>query len=632
MNLAEFRTALWHLRKGGFKQLGRYLEHREHLRLHASEKEEDRLRVEAMKRVDLRGFDPLDFSDFPENFRRKRPFERYRVAAILDEFSHIAWGGEFSLVPIAPGTWTETLQANIDFLLVESAWHGNGDQWQYQIVGSQAPSTTLCDVIEYCNEHGIPTVFWNKEDPVHFNDFIETAKLFDVVATTDAQCVARYEALLPNSRVIVVPFAAQPRVHHPIRTDISARYDRGDICFAGTYFRHKFAERAEQMDMLLGAGLEAAENLHTALTIYSRNEDVDEKYRFPEPVNEWVVGALPYSKMLGAYRGYKVFLNVNTVSDSPTMFSRRVVELVASGTAVVSTPALGIRAMFSSEEVPVVQEKEHAAALIESLVRSPQERDRMVLRAQRVVWEGHTYTHRARQVLDALGLDSHNDLTERPFVSVILATMRPGQLDHALQQMRNQHAVDVEILIGLHGFSAEQQQYPGVTFVEFGSEVTLGEVLNGLISKARGDYVAKIDDDDCYGPNYLRDQVNALRYSGADLVGKQASYLFLESENELILRKPWREHTWTDLVAGPTLVGSRQVFEKHPFHCVNRGEDTKFLADVIEAGGTIYSADRFNFVQVRSSTGHTWDVNPANLKRNGVVETYGLHLEHVYVD
>lgn len=643
MNLSELRTALWHLRKGGFRQLGRHLEHRENLRLKASQDAADKQRVEEMKRAELRGFDPLDFEEFPENTSRPKPFGHYRVGAILDDFSHLAWGGEFDLVPLSPESWREEIAEGIDFLLVESAWQGNSGAWRYQVVGSNAPSDNLRELVAHCRASGIPTVFWNKEDPAHFDDFLASAELFEVVATTDAACAPRYQAALPGSRVVVAPFAAQPRVHNPIRTAVSGRYQRGDLCFAGTYFRHKFPGRARQMEFILRAGLRASDNLHSALTIYSRNQDVDDKYTFPAPFDEWVVGALPYGRMLSAYRGYKVFLNVNTVTDSPTMFSRRVVELLAAGTAVATTPAEGISRLFGPSEVltidgPAEQPGEEAeaaidaaAASIEAVVRSPLARDRMVHKAQRIIWEGHTYTHRAEQIVQAVGLPAANGWTGRPKATVIMATNRPERVTGALAQIVAQREIELEILVGLHGIAAPEQAPAGVLFREFPAEASLGEVLNGLVGEASGDYVAKMDDDDCYGPDYLRDQVNALRYSGAEVVGKQASYLYLADTDELVLRKPWREHLWTDLVLGATLTGRRETFVDHPFRELGRGEDTQFLRDVAAAGGRIYSADRFNYIQVRAAHGHTWDVEASALKRNGIVESYGLNRDHVFV-
>lgn len=629
---SDLRTALWHLRKGGVKQLTRHLEYKERLRLEASTSEEDIATVETERRQKLRGFDPHDFPELAPNENRPKAFGNYRVGVILDDFSQMAWGSEFTVIQIMPDTWEESI-SDIDFLLVESAWQGNEAAWRYQVVGSAAPSEGLRELISWCQGHDVPTVFWNKEDPEHFEDFIDTAVLFDFVATTDEECVARYQEYEGFSgEVFVLPFAAQPSVHHPIRDQISARHQIGDVCFAGTYFRHKFERRREQMDLILNAGIVASQNLNSALTIYSRNEAVDEKYTFPEPFDDWVVDALPYSKMLAAYRGYKVFLNVNTVEDSSTMFSRRVLELLASGTAVVSTKSKGLSRFFSETEVVVVDEPVEAESAIESLVRSPNLRDRMVHRAQRNIWENHTYTHRAELMLSKLGLDTSNSVTHKPRVSVIMPTMRPELFESALAQIQAQEGVELEVLVATHGFKATEREYPNVRFFEFSRETSLGQCLNSLIERATGDYVAKMDDDDLYGPSYLRDGINALRYSGAAVVGKQASYLYQEDSDELILRKKWREHLWTDMVLGATLVTRRETFDSIKFRDLEHGEDTQFLKDVVESGGKIYSADRFNYIQVRGIGKHTWSVSSAELKRNGQVETFGLNVKHVFVN
>lgn len=634
MRLAEIRTAAWHLRKGGIRQLSRYLELQEAERMRSSEKEEDKRALAAEQRARLRGFDPLDFAPWQPNPNHRAAFSRYTVGAILDEFSVQAWGNEFQLELLDTLTWREQIDGGLDFVLIESAWQGNGGQWRYQVVGSEAPSQGLRDLIAYCKQRGVPTVFWNKEDPTHFEDFIDVAVLVDVVATTDAACVPAYRQRVGHERVIVVPFAAQTAIHHPMRDQAGVRFQRGDLCFAGTYFRHKFEDRRAQMDRILVAGLEAAENLHQALTIYSRNEDVDEKYSFPAPYSDWVVGSLDYPRMLAAYRGYKAFLNVNTVTTSPTMFSRRVVEIAASGTLVISTPAQGLESFFEHSSIPTVSpdlSAEEAAAVIESFVRSPFTRDRLVHLIQRDIWEHHTYSHRAARILDALGLDATTPEIGRARVAVIMSTNKPELVDDAIARVLAQSGVDVHLYLATHGFARPDLAGPQVSVTQCESSLTLGECLNTLVDMAEGEFVAKMDDDDYYGPTYLRDQVNALRYSGADVVGKQAAYLYLESTNELVLRKKWREHMSTDLVLGATLVGRMETFRQHRFTAARTGEDTEFLRAVRESGGSIYSADRFNYIQIRSATGHTWDVADAELKRNGEVVTLGRNTDHVDV-
>ncbi|MGO1258839.1 MAG: glycosyltransferase family protein, partial [Brachybacterium sp.] len=149
------------------------------------------------------------------------------------------------------------------------------------------------------------------------------------------------------------------------------------------YFAHKFPERREQMDLLLGGALDASRTMETGLEIFSRFLGDDERYQFPGELGERVVGSLSYERMLTAYQAYKVFLNVNSVNSSPSMCARRIFEITASGTPVVSTPAPAIAEFFAADEVPVATDREDAAHVVRALVRSPELRDRTVHLAQR---------------------------------------------------------------------------------------------------------------------------------------------------------------------------------------------------------------------------------------------------------
>ncbi|MFW0118600.1 hypothetical protein ACN08Y_01535 [Rothia sp. P5764] len=107
--------------------------------------------------------------------------------------------------------------------------------------------------------------------------------------------------------------------------------------------------------------------------------------------------------------------------------------------------------------------------------------------------------------------------------------------------------------------------------------------------------------------------------------------MHLARTNATILRNPEREHRWTTFVAGPTITGKREVFLDTPFAHKNRGEATTFLETVAGSGGRIYSADRYNFTQMRSVDirEHTWDIGDSNLLATGELKFYGLGTEHI---
>mgnify|MGYP002714749862 FL=1 len=568
----------------------------------------------------------------------RKPFQKIAVGSILDEFSERAWGYEFDLQPVNPGEYSvlkaQSGERPFELLFVESAWNGNGGKWQYQLTGSNAPSPALKELVDWCNVSGIPTVFWNKEDPAHFDDFIKTAELFDFVFTTDANLVPQYQAAMPGAKVGVLPFAAQPVLHNPISRAGEER--RGDIAFAGTYFAHKFESRQQQIALVLDAAVRASRSLKDGLVVFSRFAGREDKYQFPSKYERYVEGALPYNKMLSVFKRFKVVLNVNTITQSPTMCSRRIFEAGASGAVVVSTDSVALHEMFSEDEIPIIRNVEGGSYLLRRIVNSPEVRDRISHRAQRKIWENHTYTDRAFTLLSSIGLvEEQSDA--RPKVSILASTNRPQQLSHLFSQVARQRNVEVELMMMLHGIDEPQDavraQFPeGVSGQVFQAPKSwsLGKCMNHLAAHATGDYMAKFDDDDLYSENYLRDQVNALEYSGADIVGKQASYLYHEQSDSFLLRNPKHEMCFTDFVAGPTLVWRRQVTEGLAFPDRTKGEDTGFLNGAVKSGYTIYSADRFNFVQMRSpSVTHTWEVDDEVIFANARVIAIGSGILNV---
>jgi spore maturation protein CgeB len=234
-------------------------------------------------------------------------------------------------------------------------------------------------------------VFWNKEDPINYGMFIGTASLFDHVFTVDSDSVERYRRDLGHPRVHVLPFAAQPAIHYPPTSDEERT---GTVAFAGSYYARKHAERRIQMEYVIDPAREFG------LDIYDRMAGTeDARFTWPEKYRSHVAGSVAYPDMGDLYRRYRVFLNVNTVTDSPTMCARRIFELAATGTPVVSGPALAIDRMVPPGIVTV---SENAAMTTESI---EQLLDRGDMRAEASevgpAWiaDGNTYSDRADAII-----------------------------------------------------------------------------------------------------------------------------------------------------------------------------------------------------------------------------------------
>ena len=96
--------------------------------------------------------------------------------------------------------------------------------------------------------------------------------------------------------------------------------------------------------------------------------------------------------------------------NSDTMFSRRVFEILASSTSVLSTPSEGMEKMLP-DGITVVDTLEEANQAIKSLIENDI-RNKGAHLGYRHVMNNHTYTHRIGNILDKLGIDSNIGLSE----------------------------------------------------------------------------------------------------------------------------------------------------------------------------------------------------------------------------
>ena len=579
------------------------------------------------------GLDTAQFVSFPPFPIPKARSKGPRVAAILDTFTEHSFRYEADLLLLSCEEWrTEMEEAKPSFLFVESAFSGNDREWRHLIAGYDGHADSpLRELVEYCRSTGISTVFWNKEDPAHFDDFIGAAREFDIVFTSDADCVPVYLETLGHDRVYVLPFAAQPRLHNPSREE---GWTSHPVCFAGSWIEYRFPEREEALSDLLDPALPL--DLH----IFDRNltrTDLGQYYRFPDRYKAAIKGTLTYEEMLTAYRCYDVMLNVNTISDSPTMFSRRVFESLACGTPVVSSESVGMDRMLGGH-VRVARSAEETTSHLVDLLGDEEARLREGHLAYRHVHENHTYRHRMAEVFRRVGIEP--PVPAQPAVSVLMPTMRPENVAHCLENFRKQTYSQRELVLilnnaefDLDAVRREAESIPNVQVLHLDGRTTLGDCLNRGVEAASGEYIAKMDDDDLYGERYLSDAILAALFSDAEVVGKGAFFTYFEESDTLALAEVTRDHTFSYFVTGGTLLIRTDVAKKNPFDTISLREDTNFLHAAAQAGCRIYSADRYNFVRVRSRSlsDHADQTPDAEFLRKCRDRARGLDLSRVMI-
>lgn len=431
-----------------------------------------------------------------------------RVACIMDEFSYGSYRHEGELYQLTPTHWQQELQdLQPDMLLIESAWRGKDALWGSKVGHN---SQELQGIIAWCRTNGVPTAFWNKEDPVHFETFLTTARQFDHVFTTDIDCIHRYKAALGHERVYLLPFACQPAVHNPIEL-----YQRKDaFCFAGAYYV-RYPDRIRDLQTFI-----AELPKFRPLEIYDRNFGKDDpNYQFPAEYQPYIMGKLPFGEIDKAYKGYRYAINLNSIKQSQSMFARRVFELLGSNTITVSNFSRGLRLLFGDLVLSTDNGPEMLRRL--NLLSSDEESSgKLRLAGLRKVMQEHTYAQRIDYVLGkVLGRPSQHTL---PPVAVLGRANDAVALDRLLANVRRQHLkpLRVCVLVSKH---LKAQTSVDEAWLELVTEAQLKErCVRDVVGEAS--LVAGLWSDDYYGSNYLLDIVLATRYSGAGVIGKAAHY------------------------------------------------------------------------------------------------------------
>ena len=214
----------------------------------------------------------------------------------------------------------------------------------------------------------------------------------------------------------------------------------------------------------------------------------------------------------------------------------------------------------------------------------------------------------------------------QPKVSVLLATMRPHQLDFAMRQLARQQDVELQVVLGTHGWTVSEDEVRArlgrheVVVRPHDRDAFFGDVLNDAATVADGDVLLKVDDDDWYSPHAIHDLLLARRYTGAEVVGMPSEFVHLE-ELGVTARRNHPTEIHNRFVAGGTIMIDRQVLRSvGGFRRVRRFVDAQLLNAVEASGGRIYRTHGLGYVLRRTASGHTWQSDPESFRRPEILE------------
>lgn len=428
-----------------------------------------------------------------------------KFATIVDHFTHSCFLPECELHSLKPhDSCGGFFASRPDLFFVESAWFGVDGLWHRKI---NKPSSELFTLIEHCRQRRIPSVFWCKEDPVHFHRFLQTASHFDIVLTSDVECIPLYKQLLGHKRVFLLPFANQPKAHNPLESFVR----KDSASFAGSYYV-RYPERIRDLENVI-----SAVSTVCPVEIFDRyHNTTDINYQFPEQYQSKILGSLPPDQIDIAYKGYRYGINLNTVKNSGSMFARRVFELLGSGTVTISNDSPGMRDLFgdiviASDDPDVIKQR------MFELEADPMLRGKVSLAGVRKVMQDHTYGQRLARILK-IALDKDHD-QELPSVLIFSVCADQAELERIQQLLLSQRDVVWNaVLIVQDGAEpqlriSDDQRLRVVSDREF-SSLSMMDLLGDA------EWVACFSAKDYYGTNYLLDLLLSTRYSESGVFGK----------------------------------------------------------------------------------------------------------------
>lgn len=419
-----------------------------------------------------------------------RPALDLRIGIVCDRFLYDTFTGLAKLFPITPSSWREHL-GQVDLVLVAATWRGH-DGFSWDVTAPEAAANRrrlIEEILPTFRHQGTPTLFYGKEDPPDYLEFLDVARACEHIATTAEEMLPRYAQDCPQARSIsVLPFAVNPQLHTPLG---SRRPRPGPaehpvapqdlIFFAGSWMGRKYPQRARYARWILDGVLAAGRPFALVDRYWGARNPVT---GLPTP-NQLVPfeywphrsESMAHDDLMQLQRVTDVAVNFNSVTDSMTMFANRVLELQASGTMVLSTYSRGV-----DDRYPQV----HTARSAEDVRRRLERLDLEELRAVQSTGIREVFLHHH-------GVDLLAGAARRTGVEVSLPQERVV-------------AVAEEITPELSAAMGAQQ-------IPDGTQVTLTTWTQ--LDPAEVDILLPVSAGQEYPPHYAADHLAAFRYQSA---------------------------------------------------------------------------------------------------------------------
>ena len=495
-------------------------------------------RLEFEKNTDKNYFETIkDILDkIPEsNGGRYYQKHKYKIGIVADEFLFAAFKDAAEFVFITPDNWKE-VSKETDFLLMVSAWRGLNEEWRGAAQeGSQIRNLIYEIIEEYKNQNKV-TVFYSKEDPPNYDNFLGIAKKCDYIFTTCAEVVEKYRNDCNNDNIGVLCFGINPLYHNPV--GMKNPYKREGAIFSGSWMT-KYPDRLTDMKMLFNGVIEGGNDLKIIDRNY--NYTKSEIYRYPQEYWKYVSPAIDHTLLQKVHKLYNWALNINTVTTSMTMFANRGYELQAAGNILISNYSVGVNNKLPM--VYTVTDKAEIGLIMNSF--SDEEVYKRQIDSIRSVMTDETAFDRVGQIIENIGFEKNKNQRTVLVVADVI--------NDDITEMFERQSYQFKTLICQDEFTEElKSEYDMIAF-----------------------FNSKMD----YDMFYLEDMINGFKYTDSSYITKDA---YFDGKNLV----EGKEHDYVSVIKNKYAT----VFWSSDFTF----EQLKKLKDNTEIDNG-YSIDHFNF-------------------------------------
>lgn len=559
---------------------------------------------------------------------RSKPITDIKVATIVSDRLYHGLKYECDLLLLTPENWKNVIDyAGVEFFLLESFWDTATGHWHLCQAHDGKEHKLLLDIIAYCDKNEIPTVYWNTQDTLYHEHFVNIMKLFKYVFCAD---INEVEKLKKESIVATVLLPAiQPVLHNPFKNYEHANSFNIEILYDGWADILRMGSKLNFLKEFKARGLSIIESQYRLFK---------SKLADSEDYKDNILGAVNMQDRLMALKYSNICISSENTISTPMRQQWLAFEVVACRLLIIHKGNLD-KTDCRHGIVESIADEKGFVNRINKLLDDDFLKEKNAHYAWRKVYSEHTFSHRLRTICKTI--DIKYEIEEYPLVSVIIATFRLNLLSSCIERFEKQYYPNKELVLVIN--SNEFTQDEALNFIGDKKNIRIyivplerveGGCLNFAISAAKGKYCIKMDDDDFYSVNFISDMILHNKSIDADVFGKGNSFIHFEDDDTTYRRKERpqltiipKEKILNAHISGNSLSGKKSFFMKHPYSDTNMAStDTCFHGNVENGEGVFALLDELGLIMARSSDvrNHSWRLDSGHLKKQMSFLTKGI--------